>query len=441
VMAEAVASLYRVPNARFEVDLVYTNNPMTGAMRGFGGPQATFAVEVHMDRLAAALGVDPIAFRRQNANQPGEVTPQGLKLSTCGLDRCLELAGQWAQTRRGVARHSASPAKGARLQRGIGVAACLNVGGGARMFRSDGAGAIVKADDGGRVTLLTGATDMGQGADVVLAQIVAETVGVEAEAVTVINGDTALVPWDVGGHASRTTFVAGQAALRAAGEARSQILETAAELLEAAPEDLIARHGRVWVRGAPDRALPVDKIIRARHFRPGGGMVSGQGWYEPPNEPVDSSLRGNLSATYSFSAQAAEVEVDLETGRVRLVGVFAACDVGQPINPMLVEGQIEGGIHMGLGYALSEEALVEYGRVTNDSLRESGLLTALDMPPIEVCLLNDPDPLGPFGAKGAGELGVLPVAPAVAGAIYDATGVRLTQLPMTPERIWAGLQG
>jgi CO/xanthine dehydrogenase Mo-binding subunit len=441
VMVEAVASLYRVPHARFAVDLVYTNNPMTGAMRGFGGPQATFAVEVHMDRLAAALGVDPLAFRRQNSNQAGEVTQQGLRFSTCGLESCLALAGEWmAERRRGPAPTPPSGPGAARTRRGLGLAGALNVGGGARMFRSDGAGAVVKVDDYGRVTLITGATEMGQGADVVLAQIVAEMVGVPADSVTVVNGDTAVAPWDVGAHASRTTFVAGQAALQAAAEVRRQILETASEMLEAAPEDIDIGAGRVFVRGAPHRVLALDKVIRARHFRPAGGrIVLGQGWYDPPNESVDANLRGNLSATYSFSAQAAEVEVDLDTGRVRVLRVFAAADIGQPINPMLVEGQFQGGIHMGLGYALSEQAFVEYGRVTNDSLRESGLLTALDMPEIELRLLVEPDPLGPYGAKGAGELGVLPVAAAVANAIYDAAGIRLYQLPLTPERVWAAL--
>jgi xanthine dehydrogenase molybdenum-binding subunit len=435
VMAEAVGSLYRVPHARFAVDLVYTHNPMTGAMRGFGGPQATFAVEAHMDRLAAALALDPVAFRRQNANQPGDVTPQGLRFSTCGLERCLALAGDWVAARR-LEREPARP----RTARGLGVAAALNVGGGARMFRSDGSGAMVKVDDYGRVTLLTGATDMGQGTDVALAQIVAEAVGVEAGAVTVVNGDTATAPWDVGAHASRTVFVAGQAALRAATEARQQILETAGELLEAAPEDLVARRGQVFVRGAPDRSVALDKAVRARHFRPDGRIVLGQGWYDPPNEAVDEHLRGNLSATYSFCAQAADIEVDLDTGRVRVLRLFAAADIGQPINPMLVEGQLQGSICMGLGYALTEQAFVAYGRILNDSLRESGLLTALDMPAIELHLLGEPDPLGPYGAKGAGELGILPVAPAIANAIFDAVGVRLSVLPLSPERVWQAMQ-
>jgi CO/xanthine dehydrogenase Mo-binding subunit len=444
VMAQVIGSLYRVPNVRFSVEMVYTNNPMTGAMRGFGGPQATFAVETQMDRLASTLGMDPVELRRKNANQPGETTGQGLRLSTCGLSACLEAAGAWANEIRRNKRLRASAgapvASASRRRKGIGLAAALNVGGGARMFRSDGCGAVVKVDDYGQVTVLTGATDVGQGTDVALAQIAAETLGVRAESVMVVNGDTAIVPWDIGAHASRTVFVAGQAARLAAIEARRQIFATAAEMLEAAPEDLEAREGQVFVRGAAQRALPIDKVVRRRHFGPDGRIVLAQGWYDPPNEHVDEGMRGNLSATYSFIAQAAEVEVDIDTGHVRVLNVFAAADVGRAINPMLVEGQLEGAICMGLGYALSEQALLEYGRVSNDTLRESGLLTALDMPTIIIQLVGEPDPLGPYGAKGAGELGVLAIAPAVANAIFDAVGVRVSALPLLPEHIAVALE-
>jgi xanthine dehydrogenase molybdenum-binding subunit len=431
VMAEMVGSLYRVPHARFEADLVYTNNPSTGAMRGFGGPQATLFVEAQMDRLAVELGIDPLAFRIQNANRPDETTPQGLRISTCAMAVCLEAVGRLREADHG------QPAPGKR--RGIGFAATMNVGGGARMHRSDGSGAIVRVDDFGQVTLTTGATEIGQGADVVLSQIVAETLGVSVEAVRFVNGDTGIAPWDVGVHASRTTFVAGNAALLAAKEARRQILGTAAELLEADADDLIICDGVVSVRGAPDTGMALDKVVRARHFRRGGQLVQAHGWYDPPNEQVGSDMAGNLSATYSFGAQAVEVEVDLETGAVQVLRVLTANDIGRAINPMLVEGQLEGGIHMGLGYALSEAVFLEMGSIQNNALREYGIFTSLDMPPIEMVQIETHDPLGPFGAKGVGEIGVAPVAPAVLNAIYDAIGVRLTQIPVTPEMILGAL--
>lgn len=431
VMAQMVGSLYCVPHARFEANLVYTNNPSTGAMRGFGGPQATFFVEAQMDRLAVELGMDPLAFRLQNANRPNETTPQGLKISTCGLKECLETVGRLRDEANGL------PPDGKR--RGIGFAATMNVGGGARMHRSDGCGVIVKVDDYGQVTITTGATEIGQGADVVLSQIVAETLGISIDAVRFINGDTGIAPWDVGVHASRTTFVAGNAALQAAQAARHQILETAAELLEVDAVDLVIRDGIISVRGVPDRGVALDKVVRARHFRRDGQIVQSHGWYDPPNEQVGSDMVGNLSATYSFGAQAIEVEVDIETGQVRVLRVLTANDIGRAINPMLVEGQLEGGIHMGLGYALSEALVVEGGKIQNNSLREYGIFTALDMPPIEIVNIETLDPLGPFGAKGVGEIGVAPVVPAVLNAIYAATGVRLNKLPVRPEMILSGL--
>ncbi len=429
VMAEIIGSLYRVPHAGFTVELVHTNNPFTGAMRGFGGPQATFVVETQMDRLAEALGRDPLAFRRQNANRPDETTPGGLKITTCGLRECLDRVGELRDER----LTDPTPPR----RRGVGFAATMNVGGGARMHPSDGCGAVVKVDDFGRVTLLTGAGDIGQGTDAVLSQIVAETLGVTLDAVTCVSGDTALTPWDAGVHASRTTFVAGKAAQLAAAEAHQQILASAAELMEVDPSDLVVTNGRVFVRGVPESGLTLDKVVRARHFQAGGALVMGYGWYDPPNEPVGEDMKGNLSATYSFGAQAAEVEVDSETGVVRVLRLWTANDIGRAINPMLVEGQLEGGIHMGLGYALSEEAIVDQGQVVNGSLRECGLLTASDMPAIRISLIETLDPEGPFGAKGVGEIGVAPVAPAVVNAIFDAVGVRLTSLPVRPEALVA----
>ncbi len=431
VFMETVGSLYRVPHARMVSDSVYTNNPITGAVRGFGNPQSTFVVETQMDRLAEAIGMDPLEFRLRNANRPFEETPQGIKVTSCGLKECLEAVAErigWKH------RHERRPQEGP-VRRGIGIAATMNVGGGARIYRSDGCGAIVKVDDFGQVTVMTGATEIGQGSDVIVAQIVAEELGIPPETILIVNNDTALTPWDVGVHASRTTFIAGNAALIAAREVKRQILETAEELLEAAAEDLELRDGFVVVRGSPERRVPFDKVVRARHFRQGGEVIVGHGWYDPPNEMVGADGKGNISAAYGFGAQAIEVEVDLETGKVKPLRVISAHDVGRAINPMYVEGQIEGGVVMGLGYALLEELQVREGRVLNPTLLDYRLLTALDAPQIESVIIETDDPEGPFGAKGVGEMGTNPTAAAVANAIYDAVGVRITQLPITPERV------
>jgi xanthine dehydrogenase molybdenum-binding subunit len=470
VMMETTASLYRVPQVRFRADCVYTNNPITGAVRGYGNPQSTFFVETMMDRLAEALGFDQADFRIRNANRPNEETPQGLKITSCGLKECLEAVAARADTVRlkdegggmktDATLHPSSFIPHPSLKRGIGFAATLNVGGGARIYRSDGCGATVKVDDFGRISLITGSTEIGQGSETVLAQIVAEALGVTLEDVTVLNSDTDVKPWDVGVHASRTTFIAGNAAHMAALEARRQIFETAAEMLGAQPEELVAREGKVMVSSPPTpdpsplsrpeltgeggrgvRAVDLGKVVRARHFREGGQIVVGEGWYDPPTQLVDKdTYKGNISATYGFGAQMAEVEVDIETGRVRVLRLACANDVGRALNPMAVEGQIEGGAQMGLGYALTEELIVKEGRVMNPDFHDYRLFTIADMPPIEIIIVETDDPQGPFGAKGVGEMGGTPTAAAVANAIYDAVGVRLTTLPMTPERVLRALE-
>ncbi|HJW83313.1 MAG TPA: molybdopterin cofactor-binding domain-containing protein, partial [Anaerolineae bacterium] len=455
VMMETTASLYRVPHARFHADCVYTNNPITGAMRGYGNPQSTFFIETIMDRLAEALRLDPIEFRIRNANRPNEETPQGLKITSCGLRECLEAVAARADSARMKDEGGRMKAEG-RLhpsslilhpsrKRGIGFAATLNVGGGARIYRSDGCGATVKMDDFGHVALITGSTEIGQGSETVLAQIVADTLGVKVDSVSVLNSDTDVKPWDVGVHASRTTFIAGNAARLAALDARRQIFETAAEMLKASPDDLMAYDGRVAI-GNPQSQIPnpqsieLGKVVRARHFRDGGQVVIGEGWYDPPTQLVDKdTYKGNISATYGFGAQMAEVEVDTETGQVRVLRLVCANDVGRAINPMAVEGQIEGGAQMGLGYALTEELIVNEGRVLNPDFLDYRLFTDADMPELETIIVETEDPQGPFGAKGVGEMGGTPTAAAVANAIYDAVGVRLTALPMTPERVLKAL--
>jgi xanthine dehydrogenase molybdenum-binding subunit len=451
VMMETTASLYQVPHVRFKADCVYTNNLVTGAMRGYGNPQSTFFIETIMDQLAEALDMDPVEFRVLNANEPNTTTPQGLVITSCGMKECLRevaaAADREIQEIRedtstfGEPQKLPSTTQGRNNQkRGIGFAATLNVGGGARIYRSDGCGATVKVDDFGHVTLITGSTEIGQGSETVLAQIVASTLGVRLEDVSVINSDTDVKPWDVGVHASRTTFIAGNAAALAAMEARDQIFETAAEILKVDPDRLIANDGIVMVKGDGSRSIPLDKVVRRRHFKEGGQVVTGEGWYDPPTKLVDkTTYKGNISAAYGFGAQMAEVEADTETGIVCVLRLACANDVGKAINPMAVEGQIEGGAQMGLGYALSQELIVEEGQILNPDFHHYRLFTAADMPEIETIIVETGDPGGPFGAKGVGEMGGTPTAAAVANAIYDAIGIRMTELPITPERLLAAI--
>jgi 4-hydroxybenzoyl-CoA reductase alpha subunit len=431
VMMQTISSLYRVPNVKYDVVVAYTNNPYSGAMRGYGNPQATYVVECHIDMLAHELGMDPMELRLKNANQPGDVTGQGVRITTCGLTECIERAAEsvsWKEKR-------AKPGS-----RGVGMASLIHVGGGARIYPSDGCGSTVKVDDFGKVTLISGSTDMGQGADTVMAQIVAEELGVPVENVSVINTDTDITPWDVGAHASRTTFVAGNAARVAAADAKRQILEGAAENLGEEVENLDIREGKIFRKGEPEEWIPFAKMVRGKHFRPDGDVILARGWYEPPTEKQDKEFRGNISAAYGFAAQAVEVEVDTETGEVRVLKIAAAHDVGRAINPMAVEGQIHGGVSMGLGYGLYEELVVQEGQVLNPNFADYSLPTVLDMPEIECIIVETDDPEGPFGAKGMAEPACIPTAPAIANAVYDAVGVRIRDLPITPEKVLKALK-
>jgi xanthine dehydrogenase molybdenum-binding subunit len=270
--------------------------------------------------------------------------------------------------------------------------------------------------------------------------IVAEELGIPFGRVEVVNSDTAVKPWDVGVHASRTTFIAGNAALLAARDVKRQLLTLAAEQLEVPGASLDCEDGFVLVADAPSRRIAYDRVVRAGHFREGGRILIGQAFYDPPTQMLDKDFRGNVSVTYGFAAQGALVEVETATGKVEVLRVASAHDVGRALNPVGCEGQIEGGIHMGLGYCLTEELKLQDGRVLNPGFLDYKLLTAPDMPEILLTLIETVDEAGPFGAKGLGEAGTIPISAAVANAVKDATGVRVTTLPMTPERVYRAIR-
>lgn len=428
VAMSTITSMYRVPNSRIRCAVVYTNKNYGGSVRGFGNPQATFAVEQQMEELADALGMDPMDLRLKNANQSGDVTPQGMKITSCGLSECLRIVREqsgWDQ-RRGTMRDR---------HRGLGAAAFIHVGGGARIYGSDGCGAIVKVDDSGQVTLISGSSELGQGSETALAMIVAEEMGVPIGSVQVVNSNTDIKPWDVGVHASRTTFVAGNAARLAAAAARDKVLAAAAELLGVPSGELRIRNGMVEVAAEPDRRIDFARAVRRRLLREEGTVVMATAFYDPPTEHQDKAYRGNISAAYGFGAHVAEVEVDPGTGMVRLLNLWTAHDVGRAINPMSCEGQIEGGSAMGAGLALSEELVMFDGQIAAPNFHDYGMPTAVDVPRIVVNLVETVDPLGPFGAKGVGEAGIIPPPAAIANAIADATGIRPRAYPMRPWKV------
>jgi xanthine dehydrogenase molybdenum-binding subunit len=463
VMMLPATSLYRVPNVYFDAKLVYTNNTYCQAMRGYGNPELNWALESNMDELAGKAGIDPFDFRKINCNEPGETTPMGLKVSTCGLDECLDSVASkldWKKKR----------GKGKR--RGVGMASLMHVGGSGRIYRSDASGIILKLDDFGNVNVYHGGVEMGQGLHTVLSQAVAEALGVRPEKVCINPTDTGTCPWDVGTHASRGAFMACHTAILAADKLRGRIFELAEELFpkEAAkslkkltkknpeykPPDFDVKaaavrdrfelqDGVLCIKDTPDEPwlrLELGRLLRAIHFRNQGEMLTTEVFYDPPNELPDFEKGyGNISATYAYGTQGAEVEVDTETGEVTILKMVAAHDVGKILNPVTLKGQIYGALAQGIGYAMFEEVLSHEGKIQNPDFRDYKIPGSKDMDfPIDLDFIETDDSFGPFGSKGVGEPGLVPTAPAIANAIYDAVGVRIFDLPITPEKILAALK-
>ncbi|HAP31761.1 MAG TPA: xanthine dehydrogenase family protein molybdopterin-binding subunit [Firmicutes bacterium] len=431
VMMMPISSLYQVPNIRYVAKCVHTNNIYSTAMRGYGNPQATFAIESQIDTLAEKAGFDPWQFRMINRNRPGEVTPQKFEITSCGMKECLEAVKeklQWDEKR------------GKSNGRGVGIASLIHVGGGARIYKSDGCGTILKLDDFGKASLLSSASDMGQGSDTILAMIVAEELGLNVEDVTVIMKDTDLEIWDAGAHASRSTFVAGNSALYAARKAKEEILEFAATMLKEPKENLYLRDRKVFSCNNPEATMDIDKLLRAAHFRTNGRQIVVSEFYDPPTVMLDREMKGNFSAAYTYGVHGVEVEVDQETGQIKILKYIIAMDVGRALNPMAVEGQLEGGGAMGLGYSLMEELHLEKGKLLNGNFLDYKILTFPDMPNIDSVIVETIDEKGPFGAKGIGEPPLVGSAPAIANAVWDAVGVRIRSLPITPEKIVAALE-
>ncbi len=463
VMMMPMSSLYRVPNISFEATCVYTNNIYCQAMRGYGNPQATFAVETSMDRLAEEAGIDPADLRLINSNQPGEVTPMRLKITTCGLEACIKGVREKLDWDKKRGKHNG---------RGVGMASLIHVAGGARVYKSDGHGMIIKVDEHGHVDVMSGGTDQGQGSPTALSQIIAEALGFRPDDITLIFGDTAFGLWDAGTHASRHTFIAGNAALKACAKVKRQILELAVEKMPgiiqrqikrkkrkdpsfqppdldfsliADPDDLDIRDRIIFCKKDPDNPyFRMDaSVILREALDVGTGeskVVVAEAFYDPPTEMLDHEFKGNLSCTYAFGATGVEVEVDENTGEVKILQLYAAHDVGKAINPTLIKGQIYGAGYIGVGYGLTEEMKLEKGRVMNPNFLDYKMLTAKDTIPVTPMIIETDEKDGPFGAKGIGEPGLVPTAPAIANAVYDAVGVRITDLPITPEKVLKALK-
>ena len=406
---------YRVPNVSVDARVVRTHKVPCGAFRGFGEPQVVFAMESLMDELAGKLGMDPLDLRRRNALREGDETITGHRLtSSVGflevLDKVAE-SSDWQRKREAYAQGSGT------LRKGIGLAACyygVGLGAMGKQLNPAGANLVVAAD--GSVTVAVGTTEIGQGMVAVLTQITAEALGCPPDLVHVMEADTSRVPDSGPTVASRTTVMSGNA------------IRDAAARIRAAMEPIVADSGLSWREAV---AMCAQKQV---------GLAA-HGWAIPPATTFDPATgQGDAYICYSFSANVVEVEVDTETGETRVVVVHSGHDVGRLINPVTGEGQVEGGVVQGLGYALTEEHALKDGRILNDQFSTYIIPTPVDTPEIRPLFAEHHYPWGPHGAKGLGETPIIAVAPAVTNAIQHATGLRLYEIPATPERVWQGLK-
>ncbi|HUL37387.1 MAG TPA: xanthine dehydrogenase family protein molybdopterin-binding subunit, partial [Thermodesulfobacteriota bacterium] len=425
---------YRISNFKYDGYVVYTNRPMSGPMRGHGANQPRFAVESQLDMIAEDIGLDPAELRLRNATQKGNTSVNGLVFNSCELSRAIQeatTASGWKQKRN---RKEAN--------RGIGIA-CSGFVSGARAGSHTASSCFVQVNEEGGVVLSTGSSDIGQGSETTLALIVAEVLGLSPSDVTVISGDTETTPIDPGTFSSRVTFYAGNAAMQAASEVKQLLAEAAAKYMEANAEDIEFRDHKVFVKHAPDKEIAFRKLAELAISAGHGRSIIGKGQWSPQNTqfPDKTTGYGNVSAAYSFAAQVAEVEVDTTTGEAKLKKVTIADDCGQVINILGAEGQAEGSVSMGQGHALMEHILFgDKGQIMNPSFSEYKMPTAADMTEISFLEVGLPDPMGPYGAKEIGEGLLISTVPAITNAIYDAVGVRITELPVRPEKILEGLK-
>jgi len=428
---------YHVPRYKFQGARAFTNKPPCGPKRGHGTPQPRFALEVHLDKIAEQLGIDPAELRLKHLVPPNSLTANWLRIGTMGLGACIEK----------VVTGSGWKEKFRKLPDGKGVGlACSSyiTGAGLPIYWNPmpHSGVQLKCDRGGGVTVFCGSTEIGQGSDSILAVIVAEVLGLDPFDIAIVTGDTDLTPVDLGSYSSRVTLMTGHAAIQAAERARDVIARHAAQKLGIPPERAAFADARVFDVERPEHGLTFGEAVQLAEAAE--GTVGTVGSYTPP--PSAGKYRGagvGPSPAYSYSACVAEVDVDAATGIVRVPKIWIAHDVGRCINAATVMGQIEGSVYMGLGEALMEEMAYRGNRnVVHKipSLLEYKSPTTLEMCDVVTYVVEDPDPNGPFGAKECGQGPLLPVPPAVANAVYDAVGVRIDDVPITPEKVFKALR-
>jgi putative selenate reductase molybdopterin-binding subunit len=439
-----VLPIYRSPHMRFECHVVYTNTPVAGAFRGYGCPQGYFAQESMMDEIAHELGMDPVELRKKNMIRLGDVDELSAQLGegrkglprhirSCGLPECLDrgaAAIDWVRKRQeysDVGPNGVRPEGERRspLRRGVGMACSMQ---GSGIAGVDWASALLKLNEDGSFHLLAGASDVGAGADTVLAQIAAETLGVSLDKIIVSSGDTDFTPFDVGAYASSTTIISGGAVKKAAEKVREHLLRLAGKMLDVPADNLTCRDNQVVTKCECVKAVSMADLARFA-------------MYKEKVQVMENASHFNTDSPPPFCAQFAEVEVDTETGQIRVLDLVTAVDPGVAINPRQAEGQSEGAVAQSLGYALTEEMLLDgSGRMINPSFLDYKMLAAKDMPKLTTILVETEEPLGPYGAKSIAEVPINAPAPAVANAVYHAIGVRFRKLPIRPEDVLRALR-
>ncbi|PYN08265.1 MAG: aldehyde oxidase [Candidatus Rokuibacteriota bacterium] len=439
---------YKMPVYKFEGARVFTNKPPCGPKRGHGTPQPRFALEVQLDKAAEQLGLDPADMRRRILVEPFTKTANHLTVTTIGLGECIDRvveASRWRDKAPRYAAAQAEPSKPLwqpRRRRGVGIAcSSYMTGAGTAIYWNNmpHSGVVLRADRSGGVTVLCGATDIGQGSDSILAYLVAEVLGLDPKDVHVHPADTSLTPVDLGSYSSRVTLMCGHAAIQAAERLRAVVFKAVAAKLEVDAATLEARERKVGVAHDWDKAVDFARAVElgeAMH-----GVLAFAGSYAPPKRAGKYKGGGvGPSPCYSYSACVVELSVDEDTGEVELHDVWIAHDIGRALNPLLVEGQVEGSVYMGIGEALMEAQVFRKNVHKAPSMLEYKTPTTLETPEIHTILVETDDPEGPFGAKEAGQGPLLPVMPAIANAIYQAVGVRVDEIPITPEKVLKGLE-
>ena len=423
---------YKYSDVKLEAKLIYTNKIPTGAFRGFGNPSAEWAVEQAIDLGAHALGMDPMEIARINAAEVGYVSPHGNRVTSCELKQCLDMTEKmidWQGKRANKAPNT-----------GLGLACTVHVSGKRHFGDYDGSSATIKINEDGKALILSGEGECGQGVHTAMCQIAAEELGVAVEDVEISRADTDLTTFCLGAFASRLTYVSGNAVKNAATNVKQQLFDQAAEMLEANAADLTSRDGNIFVRGAEGKAVTVADVARARLFRHNGAPIVGSGSFDADSVLPDSTRFGNESGAYNYGVQAAQVHVDPQTGQVKVLQMVVASDCGTVIYPIGAEGQVEGGLAQGIGYALTEGLQIDEGRPINPNFSDYRIPSMRDMPPLQHAFADSYEPTGPFGAKGLGELNMDPTAAVINNAIFDAVGVRVKTLPITPEKILRALR-